>query len=174
MDGFEIIDFNLVPEQDRRANSLIFVATPKESQFACRAVKVGTPGDFSRLDSYECVEANIRRGILNLESFVDRVTAQGQKVAGYGAGGRGVMALAAMRNVDKFRYLVDKKPKRQGLVAPKSGVPLAGVDRLKAEPVDEILVFSFGYMGEIQSELSALGYQPAQFHSLLDVLAGRF
>jgi hypothetical protein len=78
-----------------------------------------------------------------------------------------------METSSKLRYLVDKKPKRPGLVAPKSGVPLVGLSTLKESPMDEILVFSFGYMKEIQSELAAFGYQPRQFHSLVDVLAGK-
>jgi hypothetical protein len=40
--------------------------------------------------------------------------------------------------------------------------------------VDDILVFSFGYMREIQAEVGMLGYKPGQFHSLLDILAGEF
>lgn len=173
-EGLEIIDFNLVAEADRRANSLIFVATPAGSRLAHRAVTPRTPPEFSRLEFYDRVGADIRRGIANLERFVDTVTAAGKKLAGYGAGGRGVMTLAAMGNAAKLRYLVDKKPKRPGLLVPKSGVALVGLDALVSDPVDEILVFSFGYMREIQAEVGPLGYQPRQFHSLLDVLAGRF
>ena len=83
------------------------------------------------------------------------------------------MTLGAMQTAPKLRYLADKKPKRSGLVVPKSGIPLVGLAALKESPVNEILVFSFGYMKEIQAELLAFGYQPCQFHSLLDVLAGR-
>jgi ubiquinone/menaquinone biosynthesis C-methylase UbiE len=174
MEGMEIINFNLVPEKDRRANSLIFVATPKQSRFASRAVEPGTPADFSNLSFYEQVGANIQKGITNLEAFVTKVTGQGKRLAGYGAGGRGVMTLAAMTNASKLCYLVDKKPKRPGLLVPKSGIPLVAIDALKSDPVDEILVFSFGYMQEIQNEVGALGYKPGQFHSLLDILSGRF
>ncbi len=173
-EGFEIIDFDVVPEADRRANSLIFVATPKGSKLAERSVHPRTPDDYSRLEFYHEVDGEIRRGIGNLERFVDQMTARGKRVAGYGAGGRGVMTLAAMRNAGSFCYLVDKRPKGRGLVVPKSGIPLAGIDRLKTDPVDEILVFSFGYLPEIRAEVGALGYAPEQFHSLLDVLAGRF
>ncbi len=174
LEGFEIIDFDLVPDADRRANSLIFVATPKESSLAARSVKPRTPDEFSRLDFYEKIGHDIGRGIANLEAFVDQKTAGGKRLAGYGAGGRGVMTLAAMGNAGKIQYLVDKKPKGRGLVVPKSGVPLVGFDALKTEPVDAILVFSFGYLPEIRAEVGALGYAPEQFHSLLDVLAGRF
>ena len=174
MEGLEIIDYDLVPEKDRRANSLIFVATPKGSSLAHRAVEPRTPPDFSSLAFYERVGGNIREGIAHLETFVNRMTAQGKKLAGYGAGGRGVMTLAAMSNASKLRYLVDKKPKRPGLVVPKSGIPLVSLDALKSDPVDDILVFSFGYMDEIQREVGSLGYKAAQFHSLLDILSGRF
>jgi ubiquinone/menaquinone biosynthesis C-methylase UbiE len=174
MEGFEIIDYDLVPEKDRRANSLIVVATPNESSLARRAVEPRTPPDFSNLAFYERVGDNIREGIAHLETFVDSLTANGRKLAGYGAGGRGVMTLAAMSNASKLRYLVDKKPKRPGLLVPKSGIPLVGLDALKTDPVDNILVFSFGYMDEIQHEVGSLEYKPAQFHSLLDILSGRY
>ena len=141
MEGFEIINFNLVPEKDRRANSLIFVATPKESRLAVHAVRPRTSMSFSNLNFYKDVGDRISQGIVNLETFVDRVTGQGKKLAGYGAGGRGVMTLAAMNNANKLRYLVDKKPKRAGLLVPKSGIPLVNIDYLRSDPVDEILVF---------------------------------
>jgi SAM-dependent methyltransferase len=174
LEGLTVIDFDLVPEADRRANSLIFVATPNESQLAARAVKPSTPDAFNHLDHYSLIGANITSAIQNLDRFVDQMTADGKTLAGYGAGGRGVMTLAAMRSAPKLKYLVDKKPKRPGLVAPKSGVPLVSLDELASNPVDAILVFSFGYIDEIRREVSALGYQPDQFYSLLDVLAGRF
>lgn len=171
--GFEVINFDLVPESDRRANSLIFVATPADSKLAGKAVTPRTPPEFAEVAFYDQVGANVRTGIANLEAFVDRVTDAGKTLAGYGAGGRGVMTLAAMQNASKFRYLVDKKPKRPGLVVPKSGLSLVGLDALRTDPVNHILVFSYGYMPEIQQELSAFGYQSHQFSSLLDVLAGR-
>lgn len=174
LEGLTVIDFDLVPEADRRANSLIFVATPNESKLAARAVKPSTPDAFNHLDHYSLIGANITSAIQNLDRFVDQMTADGKTLAGYGAGGRGVMTLAAMRSAPKLKYLVDKKPKRPGLVAPKSGVPLVSLDELASNPVDAILVFSFGYIDEIRREVSALGYQPDQFYSLLDVLAGRF
>jgi ubiquinone/menaquinone biosynthesis C-methylase UbiE len=174
LEGLEIISFDPVPEKDRRANSLIFVATPKGSKFASQPAVPGTPADFSKIGYYDQVSANIRAGIANLERFVDTVTGQGRKLAGYGAGGRGVMTLAAMGNASKLSYLVDKKPKRPGLLVPKSGIPLVSLDELKSNPVDDILVFSFGYMREIQAEVGMLGYKPGQFHSLLDILAGEF
>lgn len=174
-EGMTVIDFDLVPTADRRANSLIFVATPNGSQHAQKfpAASPALAAEFNEFSFYEKQAQLIQRGIANLDAFVTRVTDSGKTIAGYGAGGRGVMTLAAMKTAAKLSYLVDKKPKRDGLVVPKSGIPLVGLPRLKEEPVDKILVFSFGYQQEIQAELAAFGYRPDQFHSLLDVLAGK-
>ena len=174
-EGMTILDFDLLPEVDRRANSLIFVAAPTDSKLAKTfgAAQVNTPLDFSLSSYYDEQAALVQRGIANLDAFVSKITDSGKTIAGYGAGGRGVMTLAAMKSASKFLYLVDKKPKRDNLFVPKSGLRLVGLEALRDQPVDELLVFSFGYMKEIQAELAGFGYKPEQLHSLLDVLGGR-
>jgi C-methyltransferase C-terminal domain len=76
--------------------------------------------EFNDFAFYEKQAQLIQRGIANLDAFINRVTDLGKTIAGYGAGGRGVMTLAAMKSASKLRYLVDKKPKRDGLVVPYS------------------------------------------------------
>ena len=169
-----VIDFDLVPELERRANSLIFVATLVDSELSSNAMMARTPEKFSDIDFYNQIGLSIDQGILNLEKFVNRYTSNGQKLVGYGAGGRGVMTLAAMKNANQLAYVVDKRPKGEGLLMPKTGLPIYPISQLSAEPPDNLLVFSFGYMKEIQQELAPLGYKPHQFHSLIDVLAGCF
>lgn len=173
LENFEIINFDLVPENDRRANSLIFVATPCGSTHGASAAVPRTPPAQNQLNFYEQVGPRIHRAISNLEFFVDEVTSSGRTLAGYGAGGRGVMTLAAMKNASSLRYLVDKKPKGPGLLVPKVGIPLVDPQALKHDRVDEILVFSYGYLEEIKEELLVFGYQPSQLHSMLNILAGR-
>ncbi|MGB8853808.1 MAG: class I SAM-dependent methyltransferase [Pirellulales bacterium] len=174
LEDMEIVSFDLVPQSDRRANSLIFVATPKGSRFSHRPAAPRTPPSFADPEFYRQVSANIFRGVANLEAFVDNRTRRGRSLAGYGAGGRGVMTMSAMKNASRLRYLVDKKPKRPGLLAPKSGVPVVGPDGLQVDPVNDIIVFSFGYFEEIRDEVGQIGYRPEQLHSLVDILAGRF
>lgn len=174
MEGFDVISFNLIPEIDRRANSLIFVATPKGSTLSKQSVSPLTPVDFLSRNFYTQISESIYKGIANLDQFVNERTEQGKTIAGYGAGGRGIMTLAAMSSANKLKYLVDKNPKHSGLLTPGSHIPVVSISELKNTPVDEILVFSFGYMEEIKSEVGSFGYLPNQFHSLLDVLAGRF
>ena len=171
-EGYAIIDFDLVPDEDRRANSLIIVAAPKTSSRAKAPVQPRTPEKFKDLAFYDRVGKDIATGIAHLEAFIEKSTQNGKKLAGYGAGGRGVMTLAAAGNANRLEFLIDRKPKKVGLLVPKSHIPLVDIPYFKEHPVDAILVFSYGYMAEIQKELIPLGYQPSQFYSLLDVLSG--
>jgi SAM-dependent methyltransferase len=171
-EGLTVIDFDLVPEAERRANSLLFVATPRGSRHDRGAAKPATPPAYEDPAFYGLQAAEIAAGIARLDAWTEAHTLAGRKVAGYGAGGRGVMTLAAMRTAGHFRYLVDRKPKHVGVVTPKSGVPVVGLDALARDPVDAVLVFSFGYLPEIRDDLVRLGYRPEQLVSLLDVLVG--
>ena len=172
--GLAVIDFDLVPELDRRANSLIFVATPEGSRLAGKAVTPRTPSKFSDFAFYDEAGQNIANSILHLDRFVEQVLTERKRLVGYGAGGRGIMTLAAMKNAQKLAYLVDKRPKGSGILTPKSKLPIYPIEQLNIDRADVILVFSFGYMKEIQEELSLMGYRPEQFYSLVDVLAGRY
>ena len=84
------------------------------------------------------------------------------------------MTIAALKNAHRLQYLVDKHPKAPGLLAPRSGVAVTGIENLAKSPVNEILVFSFGYMQEIIAEVAPLGYKPHQFISMIDVLNGHY
>jgi len=171
--GFSIINFDILPEESRRANSLLFVATKQHSLFAPLKLDAITNSVFDNFGFYENQANVINSRLKNLETFLDVRYEKNRRVAGYGAGGRGVMTLAAMNNANKLKYLVDKKPKANSLFTPKSHVPVFGINKLKDDPVDDILVFSFGYMKEIQEELSAFGYSSDQFYSMIDVLTGK-
>lgn len=172
-EGFDIINFDLVPQEDRRANSLIFVATPQDSDYASRPARPRTPKTFNDKLLYKDIGYDVSQGIKNLDIFVQKAIDSGKRICGYGAGGRGVMTLAAMRTAPKLSYLVDKQPKGEQLLVPKSRIPLVGLSQLAKEPVDEVIVFSFGYMQEIAAELLSMGYRAHQLHSLLDILSGR-
>lgn len=73
---FTIINFDLIAEEDRRANSLIFVATPIESQFSLSAATARTPANFHKFNFYEKISADINSGIRNLDYFIANLTEQ--------------------------------------------------------------------------------------------------
>jgi hypothetical protein len=47
------------------------------------------------------------------------------------------------------------------------------LDKLKESPVDEVIVFCFGYMKEVVEDLKVLGYSPDRLHSMIDITGGK-
>lgn len=169
-EGFKAIDFDIVPEEIRRANSLIFVATPSNSALQSLQVPPIHISEYTQLSFYEKQAQEITQGIENLDRFVSQVIQNGETIAGYGAGGRGVATLAAMTQSKQMSYLIDKNPHGDNLYTPKSNLPIFGLEKLHQSPVDHVLVFSFGYINEIKEDLKPLGYKSQQIHSMIDIL----
>ena len=172
-EGYDTIDFDLVPESVTRANSLLFVSTLNNSIFSAGKLPQIDMPEFRDVNFYKQQKDDFYRGIHNLEVFLEKLILEGKKVAGYGAGARGVLTLKLMNNGDKIQYLIDKNPKGTGIYAPKSGVPVFGLDKLKESPVDEVIVFSFGYMKEVAEDLKVLGYSRDRLHSMIDITGGK-
>lgn len=168
--GMEVIDFDVLPENKRRANSLVFVMTKQGSDFSNQAINKFDLPQYKDTNFYTEQASLIYKGINNFETYINNAVLQGKKLAGYGAGGRGVMTLAALNNAGKLEYLVDKKPKKENVFSPKSHLPVYKINHLSTERVDEVIVFSFGYMEEIKADLIKLGYRENQIISMLKIL----
>jgi SAM-dependent methyltransferase len=166
----EVIGFDILPEEMRRANSLVFVITPKNSKWHSRAINEYSLPEYNGLEFYNQQAHKIYKAISNFERYIEGKTAQGITIAGYGAGGRGIMTLSALNNAGKLKYIVDKKPKADGVYTPKFHLPVYSIYHLHEEPVDEVIVFSFGYMSEILTDLKNMGYKENQIHSMLKIL----
>lgn len=168
--GFSLISTDLLPESERRGNSLLVVAALHGSRHSHRALPPLHNPTTDAWPTYESFGEAIHAAIGKLDRFVDGHAAAGRRVAGYGAGGRGVMTLAAMHSSDKLKYLCDRNPAFSGRVTPKSHVRVVPPETLQDEPMDVILVFSFGYIAEIREHLSWIDRTPQEIVSLLDVL----
>lgn len=168
--GFELISTNLLPEAERRGNSLLIVAADASSVYKDKALPPIDGNHMGKWSKYEAFSNELNNGIKRLDSFINSHIAAGRRVAGYGAGGRGVMTLAAMSSASKLSYLCDRNPRFHGCVTPKSHVPIVSPTMLSQEPVDVLLVFSFGYIDEIRKQLSTLPNAPSKIVSLLEVL----
>jgi hypothetical protein len=107
-----------------------------------------------------------------LREYVRDARAAGRTVAGYGAGGRGVLTIAqAGLTADDIAYVCDGNSAFHGLLMPGSRVPVAAPSRLRDEPVDEVIVFSYGYIEEIRHSLADVASRGTRISSLIDLLA---
>lgn len=167
--GFTILSTDLLSEQDRRGNSLLVVAVAEDSQYAGQALglSVEEPDDLRVYDSFN---EKLTEGIKRLDDFVQSHIAAGRRVAAFGAGGRGVMTLAAMQSAKKLSYICDNNPAFHGRFTPGTGIPVVSPARLSEDPVEVLLVFSFGYINEIREQVKTMPDAPTQIVSLLEVL----
>ena len=74
----------------------------------------------------------------------------GRTVAAYGATAKGNTLLTTCEIDDRtIRYIVDRNPLKQGLLAPGSHIPVVGPERLDADPVDILLILAWNIADEI-------------------------
>ena len=170
--GMTLVGLNPLPEDSVRANSLIFLAAPRESCHVGNGYSNPSSMLPMNIESYQSKGREVLRAGRRVERFIDETIAAGQTVAGYGAGGRGVMTLAPISNASQLLYLADRNPKGDDIYAPSSHVRVVPVSHMCEERADKIIVFSFGYMKEIIDDLAGFGYKAEQFVSLLDIIRG--
>jgi hypothetical protein len=161
--NFKILTFDLLTKEEKRANSLLVVAQKTQN---ISTKKVDPKNEIFSL-------ANLNKEILLAINRIDDwlLANRDKKIVAYGAGGRGIMTIAALKNSSLIEYIIDKNPKSKDIYAPKSHLPVFNLNELRKNPVDLILVFSFGYYHEIVQELSSeFDYHPAQCVNLLDLI----
>jgi SAM-dependent methyltransferase len=168
--GFELIDVNFIPETERRGNSLLIVASLKGSKWAGNAQPKLPLEPTSLVRDYEAFGKSVHACLERLRQVIGSKREAGVRIAGYGTGGRGVMTLAAVARAGDFAYVCDKNPGFHGRYTPGSHIPIYSPEHLLVDPVDEVIVFSFGYFQEISEELKEFTARGGQLISLLDIL----
>jgi hypothetical protein len=168
--GFELIDVNFIPEAERRGNSLLVVATLEGSDWARDTRQTASTDPANLGKEYLAFGESVHACLARLREFVRSKRDAGLRIAGYGTGGRGVMTLAAVAQPGDFAYVCDKNPGFHGLFTPGSHIPIHGPEQLLTDPVDEVIVFSFGYFQEISDELAEFRARGGRLISLLDIL----
>jgi SAM-dependent methyltransferase len=168
--GFDLINSTLIPEFQRRGNSLLIVAKPRYSNDAQKFRQYQAFPQLSCLETYYEFSKQVTDSLAKFCQYIQFHKSQGQKLAGYGAGGRGIMTLS-MTDVsnDEIAYLSDQNNEIHGYYTPKSHIPIVSPDYVLKNWVDELIVFSFGYMDEIANSLASYTAQGGQLTSLLEL-----
>jgi len=76
----------------------------------------------------------------------------GQKVAVWGAGAKGITALAASGDLE-IDYVIDSDPHKQGRFMPVSHYPIQAPNQLHVQPVDLVVLTALAYRDEIIQQL---------------------
>jgi 2-polyprenyl-3-methyl-5-hydroxy-6-metoxy-1,4-benzoquinol methylase len=85
-------------------------------------------------------------------AFISVESQAGRRVAIWGAGAKGVLALA-MVDTSAVAYLVDKDPVKHDRYLPVSHLRVSPPQRLREDPVDTVIITALAYKDEITREL---------------------
>lgn len=147
--GFKVLSYDLLSDKEKRANSLLVIAQKTENiDFYPADIELEKRKVFH-------LRENIIKSINRLDKYLESLP-DNRTVVAYGAGGRGIMTIAALKNYKRFSAIIDKNPKADNIVSPKSNIEVYGIEKLKEINPDVIIVFSFGYYNEISEEIKEL------------------
>lgn len=171
--GFKLLATDLIPPEQRRINSLLVVAARKDSKYQPDPdLDLSSLHYLDRWETYADFERVVKTSYQNLRQYIKRQIRAGKRLAGYGCGGRGVMTLAmAALSSEEIAYVCDRNTNAHGLYTPYSHIPIVPPAHLKDDPVDEIIVFSFGYFDEIKEQIAGYIGPDCKLTSLLEVLS---
>ncbi len=139
--GFEVLEEEMV---NRDTLSVIVRKTDG---------KTGSGKDRAQAEPVDVSGLIASRGYIDEEvnGLVDRLRAQGKKLAVWGASHQGFTLTATTRLGDKVSYMIDSAPFKQGRFAPTSHLPIVAPEQFFSDPVDAILIVAPGYTEEIAS-----------------------
>jgi hypothetical protein len=159
--GFQVLAIDPIPSEEVRGNSLILIAKkiPKVAEYLDEK-------SFHNIH-LDNLNNRIMKMIDRLNQWVDSMPAI-EDVVGFGAGGRGVMTLAAMKNPGRFKALLDSNYQSEKFLTPKTRIPVVGPYEWGSFANSYCLVFSFGYFSEIKEQLIQKGFAPEKIISLAD------
>ena len=174
--GFRLLSTALLPDDERRGNSLLFAAAPVgTSHVADDSVSETALAHWDHFDdaaTYTAFAIDAQARLAALREYVRNARATGRRIAGFGAGGRGVLTIAqAGLTASDIDYVCDGNTAFHGRQMPASRVPVVAPSMLRDDPVDEVIVFSYGYMAEICASHADVEASGTRFTSLLDLLA---
>jgi SAM-dependent methyltransferase len=163
--GFSVISINPLSPGITRGNSLIVLARKvAETQCAEYVQNFDNSIDLSNLQD------RITSTINRIDSWIRNIP-EGEALVGFGAGGRGVMTMAALKEHKRIVALLDTNYKSNMYLAPKTRTPIVGPDSWWAHKDSYCIVFSFGYFNEIAQNLINIGFKREKIISLLDFYA---
>lgn len=171
--GLDLLDVGVLPPEVKRAHSLMVLAAPRGSVYSAQAMPQLPPGPGGDLEELRRFDRRLHETLERVGEYIRSRREQGITLAGFGGGGRGIMTLAATAKPGDLKYVCDSSPAHHGHFLPSSHIPVVPPEHVEQEPVDEIIVFSYGYIDEIRQQLSKHTARGGRITSLLDVLAER-
>ncbi len=108
--------------------------------------------------------SGIESKVTELKNLVDRLCAEGKKIAIYGAAAKGVILLEVAKiDQSHIAFAVDSNPFKQGKLMPGSHIPIVSPQEISARAPDYLLVLSWNLKDEILVQESSFHAKGGRF-----------
>ena len=117
-----------------------------------------------RPDAFRAFARRISDMGRELRGLLQRLKAEGKRVAGYGAAAKGTILLNHFRiGADDLIWIADKNPHKHGLYVPGVKVPIVGTDRIGADAPDYLLILPWNHRDEIMRQQAEFARRGGRF-----------
>ncbi len=134
--------------------------TPRVDELRGREVA----GGFTTMAAYASFHEQVKATKRSLLAFLIEARAQGKRVVGYGAPGKGntLLNYCGIRN-DFVDFTVDRNPYKQGMFLPGTHIPIYHPDRIAEARPDYVLILPWNFKDEIVRQLAYIREWGGQF-----------
>lgn len=158
--GLRVVDVELLPTH---GGSIRVWARPdavagEPSQRVRDALADEAAEGLHEVDGYENLQARTDTVRQELLRFLLDCRAQGLRVVGYGAPGKGntLLNYCGIRT-DLLEYTVDRNPYKHGRYTPGTRIPIRSTEQIAADRPDVVLVLPWNLEAEITDQLAFVG-----------------
>lgn len=155
--GLSLVDVELVPTH---GGSIRLWARPSEvagepSAEVARVLAEEEAAGLHTVEGYRSFTEAVTRVRTDLLTFLLTARAEGKRVVGYGAPGKGNTLLnhCGIRT-DLLEYTVDRNPYKHGRFTPGTRIPVHEPERIAADEPDYVLVLPWNLREEITAQLA--------------------
>jgi SAM-dependent methyltransferase len=129
---------------------------------------------YDRLETYAGFSRNVETIKKALVDFLTKARAEGKRVAGYGAPGKGNTLLHYCGiGTDLLEYTVDRSPYKQGLYTPSTRIPIRPPDQIARTRPDYLLILPWNLEDEIVAQTAFIREWGGRFVIPIPVLRVR-
>ncbi|MDM1895369.1 class I SAM-dependent methyltransferase [Mycobacteroides abscessus] len=158
--GLEVVDVELL---DTHGGSIRVWARPRDCEpvvapSVAQALERERRAGLHDLAGYQRFGETAERIRLELLQFLLTCKAEGKRVVGYGAPGKGntLLNYCGIRT-DLMAYTVDRNPYKQGMYSPGTRIPVHSPDRIDQDKPDVVVVLPWNLESEITEQLRYIG-----------------
>ena len=154
--GLEVVDAERVPIHHGQLRVCVQrQGEGKVSERVGRILAEEKDKGLDRIETFHAFAEQVYRMKRDLREEVDRIKAEGSRLAGYGAPAKGNTLLCFLEiGPDTVDYIADRSPLKQGRYTPGTHIPVVPAQRLVEDQPDYTLLLAWNFADEVLRQQS--------------------